>query len=94
MKKLSSSAGRRAPSRKDTTAKATGQRHGTVSSKTVIERLMAKHELSELEASWLLKAWELGGVAKSRKRFACYLAGFMAGIAFKTVEQEVKSRRT
>jgi hypothetical protein len=61
--------------------------------KAAIGRLVAKHELTELEASWLLKAWRLGGVAKMRDRFACYLAGFMAGIALKTVEQEVKARR-
>lgn len=64
-----------------------------VSKKAALSRLVTKHELTELEASWLLKAWQLAGVAKMRDRFACYVAGFMAGMAIKTVEQEVKGER-
>jgi len=64
-----------------------------ISNTAVIARLVAQHGLTELEASWLLKAWKLGPAAKTRNRFACYLAGFMAGLALKTVEQEVKATR-
>jgi hypothetical protein len=65
----------------------------TVSERKVIDRLVAKHELTDLEASWLLKAWQLSRMSKTRDRFACFLAGFMAGIAIKTVEQEIKRKR-
>ena len=58
-----------------------------------IASLVAKHQLTELEGSWLLKAWELDEVAKACNRLACYVAGFMAGIAFKIVEQEFRTRR-
>jgi hypothetical protein len=75
-------------SRNQTTAKAPGHRQGIVLNKVVIARLIAKHELTELEASWLLKAWRIGGMPKTQNRFAYYLAGFMAGIALKTVEQQ------
>jgi hypothetical protein len=64
-----------------------------LSRKAVVARLVAQNELSPLEASWLLKAWQLGGVSKTRDPFASYLAGFFAGIALKTVRREVKSGR-
>jgi len=88
MKKLSPSA----PSRKGKTARASGKRQRTVPKEVIIARLIAKHELTELEASWLLKAWKLAGVERTSNRFACYLAGFMVGIVLKTVESEFKSR--
>ena len=91
MKKTPAAAIRRVPQRKRASTKSF--RNGTmrVGSKAVIARLVAKYELTELEASWLLKAWELGKVSRTRNRFACYLAGFMAGMALKIVEQDVKT---
>jgi hypothetical protein len=86
MKKAPPPATRRRPVRKRVGPKASANGD-------VIARLVARHELTELEANWLLKAWKLGNVAKSRNRFACYLAGFMAGTALKIVEQEVGSAR-
>ena len=91
MKKVSPDAVRTVPVRRRTDTKAIANGKVPVSAKAIIARLVARHELTELEASWLLKAWEIGGVARTSNRFACYLAGYMAGIAFKTVEQEVKS---
>jgi hypothetical protein len=79
------------PSQPQRTALKTAERKKTtVSEKTVIDRLVAKHELTELEASWLLKAWQLDAVSQRGSRFGCYLAGFMAGMAMKTVEHEIK----
>ena len=91
MKKAPLAASHKVPTRKRLSTKASGNGAMSVSSKAVVARLVARHELTELEASWLLKAWEVGRVARTRQRFACYLAGFMAGIALKIVEQEVKS---
>ena len=93
MKKMPPATVHSVPARRRSNTKAAQNGKVAVSKKAIISRLVTKHELSELEASWLLKAWELGGVSKMRERFACYLAGFMAGIAFKTVEHEVKSTR-
>jgi len=61
--------------------------------RAIIERLVAERELSELEASWLLKAWELAGTSKTRDPFGCYIAGFLAGLAIRTVKQELKTGR-
>ena len=59
----------------------------------MINRLVVRHELSKLEATWLLKTWQLGGVAKTRDSFSCYLAGFKAALIIKAVERELKSER-
>lgn len=91
MKKAPPPVTTKTPIRKVLSTKAIANGGRPVSSKALVARLVAKHELTQLEAQWLLKAWELGGVSRTRQRFACYLAGFMAGIALKIVEQEVKS---
>jgi hypothetical protein len=63
------------------------------SPRALVEHLVANGELSELEASWALKAWELGSASKAEDRFECYIAGLMAGMAMKTVKEEIKVRR-
>jgi hypothetical protein len=62
----------------------------TGSRKAIIDQLVAKRELSEVEASWLLKAWAIGGTARRRDPFGCYVDGFLAGMAIRIVEQEIK----
>ena len=87
MKKVAPCSGRRTRRGEETTLKAAGRQEEIVPNKAAVALLMAKYELTELEASWLLKAWKLGR-AERPNAFACYLAGFMAGIALKTVEAE------
>ena len=75
-------------------SKAAERREVERSPRAVIEQLIADGELNELEASWALKAWRLGGASRTHHRFDCYIAGFMAGMAMRTVKEELKARRS